>query len=547
MFMRPTLERNIRRLWEAPPGLAGRVAAARIRTDQHDVVFILVYCPVRRSLVEKDYVECVQKICGFVDRVMSECGERTLPVVAGDFNDQFGLRRQADGRVRAHGLSTTGEHNLGEEHYAAKQFQELFQVHHMQITTTMCRLPPTYRGATGTTSHIDHFVMPETAYNLVEHIGVSFAASRRAQVIADKRYRDHMPLRLVLRAPYHSPLAKRIVLDRDVLMRELCHGDEVRANFMQAVEEALRSVPEDEWRRVDDKCTPDEHWGVLAGIVQAQAIAHFGKVRENQLLDQDPEYGEARQRREELLRLRRRLRDTGEMGDMHALGLTMIGRRLRRQRRRYYERRQEILMDELCEAWRRRQFHEVHRYRSWLAQNMRGPKKRKFNAPKRCQPTAEEWRQYMGGPGAQGGMLCEPINEAEYISAYEEQRRLEDDTPFYRDANLSREAMDDLAGVRKYLKRCPKRKSFPRWASPAECWHMLLMPRRRLRERGQGVGYQRQHDDRYDNPVFQKRTLECMKHIRATAWAPLQWHKSCAFTLDKCNGKEGVAADVAPL
>lgn len=99
MFMRPSLERNIRRLWEAPPGLAGRVAAARFRTDQHDVAVILVYCPVRRSLVDKDYVEYIQKICGFVDRVISECGASTLPLIAGDFTDHFGLRRQADGQV----------------------------------------------------------------------------------------------------------------------------------------------------------------------------------------------------------------------------------------------------------------------------------------------------------------------------------------------------------------------------------------------------------------------------------------------------------------
>lgn len=504
------------------------------------MVLIAVYLPPRMP-ENKQYRDTVRRCMEWVRDILRGLPGRCLPILLGDFNDQLGMRADAQA-----GLVETSSHGLGhfgrrEEHYAAGLLRDLMQTFDLTAIDTLYLIGPTYFGERHG-SNIDHVCIPTSATSCIDKFLVPWRSQRRVQAFRTRGVRDHVPLLLDLRWELRYQAKVRSTrIDRDKLMKGWMTGYK-RDDYLRELEHAI-----DDRRDEFDSCathyTPDAHWGHLVAAMK-QALGAVYKQDDGK---SDEYRGLASQRRELLqhrAQLREQLREaTEDEVDTVQLELTLMGRRCKRLRQRQWRDTSKYYEDMLYESWRFRDFANLHRYRRLLVCNGRGPRKRQYWSARANQPTSEEWMDYLSREPGRGGMAAtqEYDNAEHYTEHYLQQREEEDDELLPLDMHIVEQARADCAGMARYLRRMKKRRAHPHWTVPAEGLLIAMLPRRVLRpERTTGIGMVQD----YMAPKFEKRLMDMLIFVRRSGWLPLAWHRSAKSSRRPWLGMEDITCEL---
>lgn len=87
---------SIRDVFSPPASLSGRGVAVRLRPPRADILFVALYTPPRCSV---RHIEVTEASLKWANGLVSRIGTRTIPVLAADLNDQFGMRRDVSGQA----------------------------------------------------------------------------------------------------------------------------------------------------------------------------------------------------------------------------------------------------------------------------------------------------------------------------------------------------------------------------------------------------------------------------------------------------------------
>lgn len=177
--LRAQWEPYINRNWKPPAELSGRLAALRARAPRHDIVLIAVYLPPRMP-ENKKYRDIVCRCMEWVRDVLSGLPGRCLPVFMGDFNDQIGMKHDAQAGLVGRPPHGPGQCGRGEEHYASGLLRDLMQAFDLTPIDTLYPIGPTYRGERHS-SNIDHMRIPSSALPCIDRFLVPWRSQRRVQ------------------------------------------------------------------------------------------------------------------------------------------------------------------------------------------------------------------------------------------------------------------------------------------------------------------------------------------------------------------------------
>ena len=158
-----------------------------------------------------------------------------------------------------------------------------------------------------------------------------------------------------------------------------------------------------------------------------------------------------------------------------------------------------------------------------------GPKRRRYDAVSGGHPGAGEWVSFMGRKGEDGGCSGWEVDwdtrqQSELSTQLEPVRTL---------AEAKQLAKSDLQRVCRLLRIHKLRKAVPAWGVPGEVWRQLVSPNEYYVRRRHGLGF----DGTLDTSVVGKCLLALFVSIRLYDVAPLQWHLSQTFQIDKHNNK----------
>ena len=210
------------------------------------------------------------------------------------------------------------------------------------------------------------------------------------------------------------------------------------------------------------------------------------------------------------------------------LELALVSRRCRKLMQSAGKKRNEEIIEEMWQQHRKGDMYNVHRLRTKLAGNGRGPKKRFYFAP-RASLSIEEWKEGMKAPPAQGGMACKEVDFDKMIDTLVPERRIEEVS--------AKEVTEDLKAIKRYWAKAPKRRACPPWGAPAELWLALAAPNWRIEKKGQGLGFE---NEEVEAPLFAGALRTLIKLTRVAGRPPLYCLRSQSFASDKGTGKMGV-------
>ena len=140
-------------------------------------------------------------------------------------------------------------------------------------------------------------------------------------------------------------------------------------------------------------------------------------------------------------------------------------------------------------------------------------------------PTAAEWCSHLEKPPVQGGLALQRLDPEEYK---EEILKIKKDMR-HEFLLLGREsdkkAKDIYFGMRRYLRRATKRKSFPSWGLPAEAMLMAMSPGPPKGVlHSEGVGY----NAKKDSVLFYVKMTEVLELCWVTRWPVVDWLRAAA-------------------
>ena len=456
-LMKERWSRCVSAAFEPPKNLRGRLAAIRVRTMNEDLTLIACYFPHRGLYHQKKHDQLVKAMTSWIQKTLDILPSRTLPVILGDFNDQFGFDRDDRGFPTQQDDGVTGEWATGEQHNTARQVREILAVHHMYLATTACGIGPTYNGAASRTT-IDHIAIPFSASGRVLQCCTLMKHMRRLQLINTASPRDHAPVLLRIRGG-HPPKALREErgprVDRDAVMRCLTTGCK-RKKFVQAAEAKLQEKRREMGTAVRGE-DAEGVWRLLADATNEAAGEVFTSTSE-----ESPEHRRARETREELLTRRlemRRQLAAAEDIEMVQLELAVATRRSRRLRAQQWMQYNKLLEEEAWPHWKDRNFSALYRIVFRMAGKKRGPKKRTYNALRIQMPSVTEWTDFFSLEGGEGGMRCVPVDAAQHAAHCRRGPR----DPVVDERGVKQLAESDLGGILRHLRRRQKRKSAPPW------------------------------------------------------------------------------------
>ena len=147
-------------------------------------------------------------------------------------------------------------------------------------------------------------------------------------------------------------------------------------------------------------------------------------------------------------------------------------------------------------AWQKQQFAEMHRLRVCLSSNGWGPKKRNYLVP-RCNLTAVSWESGLAAAPGDGGASATKINS---WNALLQQTKSNDGEPWWVDSTTFDELIrEKLRDMKRYLRKCPKRRAFPAWGVCAEMLGIALWPTEKVDDKVKGVGCEKGVTPRWDH------------------------------------------------
>ncbi|CAK0909260.1 unnamed protein product, partial [Prorocentrum cordatum] len=455
-------------------------------------------------------------------------GHHTLPIIAGDFNSGFGIRRDVTGTAYIKEDGHIGVCEPVHESNVSMQIRQFAAEQHMSVATTHWTTGPTYfqRGAS---SKIEHFICPTPALASIQKANTLIRLGRKLQLQPSATLEDHVPVyvEMVLPKRKYSVHAPSPPAHRDHLMQAQTTGNR-RQQYFESVTRHLEN-DDDSYKAAMQSNNVQAVWDHIGGAVRRALEEVFppGPRR-------TAEYETYRRQRVDLIRRRGWMRAEGankneEEFERVQQQLHQITRRLQNLRKQQTADTRQALLHELAQVWRNQQWAQMHKIKNSLTSTGRGPKKRYIFAVRRNM-TVEEWRDGLQLQPHQGGLQANSINWDDAL----------DDVQFLpkvleRDRAIQL-AQADFEGQIRYLKKAPKRRATPRWGVHAEALLQLLSPEFHSAEDPNGNGWEVD----ITPTAFLHKYQQFVTLVRETDQVPLSFLRSQMFAHSKDSGVIGI-------
>ena len=407
----------------------------------------------------------------------------------------------------------------------------------------------TYFGnVAGVKSRIDHVCLPQSLLTHVLSCGVLYSVGARLQRVFGPGKRDHIPVNVVFRhASAFSGDAVEPVCkwDKSLLVDGVLRGDHRR----ELVSKIVARCKDSGINKFADDCdlyppTPAVLWQQMREVVWDSAYSLYRKKPARQqprpadtqaaidahveacyVVANLPQSAVARSEREHSHQFLAEI--------LHQWRAALKFYNTRSARDKLLKRdAKTCLADRVVEfnyAHRRGDGAQVWRLGRCLSGFKVGPKRRRYDAVSGGHPGAGEWVSFMGRKGEDGGCSGWEVDwdtrqQSELSTQLEPVRTL---------AEARQLAKSDLQRVCRLLRIHKLRKAVPAWGVPGEVWRQLVSPNEYYVRRRHGLGF----DGTLDTSVVGKCLLALFVSIRLYDVAPLQWHLSQTFQIDKHNNK----------
>ena len=197
-----------------------------------------------------------------------------------------------------------------------------------------------------------------------------------------------------------------------------------------------------------------------------------------------------------------------------------------------YVKRNDARVEELYEAWERRDLARVGRLTRLIAGGRYGPRKRDYWTMVTANPTKQEWIDFWSQPGGLGGMG----GTEQEIVAIEQIPHTTEEMDYYEN-DLEKMVDQDIEGIQRKLKKARLRRAAPQTAAPSELLRVLLCPVDEPKQRQQGLGAR---GPPAEPEGFRELFRAALAAIRINNQTPVRWHSSSATVVTK-NNKIGPA------
>ncbi|CAK0810231.1 unnamed protein product, partial [Prorocentrum cordatum] len=409
----------------APPttsGITGRIGMITVTVGTIDLALFPTYIPPRGMAVNT-HKGITRNILKWTQSELDKLGHNCLPIILGDYNCAFGMRRDTTGRKYIEATESIGIEEPALENITSSQMRDFLDDDHLAITDTFRRTGPTYYGG-ARTSKIDHVALPATALCRVRQTNPLLGLARRLQLHVSAHLADHVPMCMNLDVRIAKTHISKLAphANRDLMMIVYTRGYK-RLEISKKVEETTQQIDETEWRQAWGQGNVQKWWDMVSNNILEAMQETFPKH------EQDiTGYDEMRQQRMHLLEKRSQLRAaTHHSGIKSYRGdgytefdeieeqLKALSRKLQVLRRRQKTEKTEKLVGQIGAAWKHHRHAELHRLRVALANAGRGPKKRNLCAPRTGMPVSQ-WDHGLSRPPQLGGTHCEKIDWQEWIA-----------------------------------------------------------------------------------------------------------------------------------
>lgn len=486
-----------------------------------------------------------------MDSVVNELPSRCVPCLLGDINAKVGQEPVGNGVLAVTDSSCIGPWNPEVQNENGHKFHEFLQRHYMSAVNTFHNAGPTYFGiVAGYTSRIDHICLPSCLLGRVQRCCVWHKTGDNLQLVAAPGKRDHRPLQVVvdhtlaLAAPPATHDAPH--WDTDRLMRGVLWGEN-RTRFVKQLEAKCDKLLHSfEWQQAAAAAAPDDSWNLLRDLVLQEARPHFQKQRAHQT-DRPADTAAALQYQHEcklqvqrLARPRRRswnsadvsLQQVAEL--LHHWGALARYYRAQRVAKRLTTRdKRNMLCRQVAQfeaGWTMCNFRQLWQSARQLSGRRVGPKQRRFDRPRSCQPSIQDWCDYTLQPGPQGGCEAQATRHTPGTSEWQTRSVLD----WQWRTRMQDLADADFARVAREIWRGKTRRSAPPWTVPNEVWRTLFYPNYHARPGRSGLGFE---EEQISTPYFSACVQRLFLQIRCASSAPIEWHCSNGVQIDKKNGK----------
>ncbi|CAK0897975.1 unnamed protein product, partial [Prorocentrum cordatum] len=252
---------HLRRVFETPAALQGRLLAARCKNGLMDITAVAMYFPPKPKTAKAatHYRETCTHMTQWLDQVLLSTPHPSLPIILTDLSDGIGNSATKSNGYVGEGVikkeAATKEFFKG----AGECLREVLYRHHMAVYSDT--LDPTWFGKNEETSRLDCVIGPVSWKEACTKAAPLLRMGRRLQCIPDRQLRDHV---LVHATIMHDKLAtcddpeaslQREKWNLDSLVYALRHGD-LKHDFLTKLNEALQDdVPR--WVQLGMQETPD--------------------------------------------------------------------------------------------------------------------------------------------------------------------------------------------------------------------------------------------------------------------------------------------------
>ena len=525
----PRLANGIKKVFVPPVELTGRVGAVRIRNKTVDLTVFVPYLPPRGIQGENYSAQCALAVLRWIEKILQQTPQRSMPIILGDLNDSFGLVKTEEGTTLLQSDFCVGDELPGVQHKTAEVVRDWATRHSMSIATTFWHTGFTFFNG-HKKSKIDHIIIPSSALKLVKSVRADYSRMAKWQLVAKADKHDHAPVVFHLRADLCHPEKREVASKRvsQAAMMEAWLTGRGRAEFSCGLEAAIQQVDDATWHAAANDTSPCQYWELLKECMYKAGEAAFPCVAKAAIPGTDEFVG----KKHELLRTRatlRRVLPDSEQLERVQLELVMVTRRLRVLRQKRKRELRALWEDEVWEAWRQRRHFKAHQLRGSLAGTGWTTRKRHYWAARQNAATSSEWEQLLSRAGNEGGLSATVCHHDTLRIEFEKIRRELDDTALPLTSKIISQVEDDIQAIGRYLVTTRKRKSWPSWGVPVELLLLALLPHYRLPVGRLGVGF-KQH---VDPTIFLSKFTTCLQMIRRWRWVPLVWHRCCSVALDK--------------
>jgi len=411
--------KHVRRIFPTPKRFEGRVGVIRVKNKIVDFTPIVVYPPSATSSSSKQFV---QSIWEFVGGIANQLPHRTVPLLLTDSNGQIGLEHigldaSERGATRSEAV---GMLNPSLENFNGLYLRRFLETHHMAAINTFFNTEPTFYHNSGEgCTRIDFVGLPSSFIERTQDSYTWTAAGDELQLIECAGRRDHRPAVAVFmyRAHFEPEVATSLSSpsvdpwanapwDKDALVLGATLGDH-RPEFLQVAEQWAEQNA-DRIQELAMQGQVDQVSSILnGGLAVAARPYRLKKGRVGYI--RDDTFAAAQLRRDA------RLLVSSSPTDDNIAFLNDCSKRVRQLRRRDGHRFQAVLLQDLWDSWHTRSLAITWRIARRLAHHSLGPKKRYFNRPPSCRPSAQEWNTYLSGPAHAGGCSATSLDSEDFI------------------------------------------------------------------------------------------------------------------------------------